>query len=303
VTIRSSASPHGQGHETTFAQVAADRLGVDVSSVSMEFGDSALVPPGTGTFASRSTAMAGSAIVKAIEALEEKAGGAGVRELAAQSEDGLRATARFESDLVFASGAYAAVVEIERMTGRWRVLRLAAVDDAGTIVNPLLAEGQVIGATAQGLGECLVEEALFDEIGQPTGASFLDYSLLTAAEMPPVATAFVESPSPLNPLGAKGIGEGGAIGTPAAVGNAVVAAVGRHIDPPFTEEKVWRALHAADSAAPRIAGAPPPGAEAPPAAPRIDLAASAQPIAERAFVVAAIVTAGAAVAWLIRRRR
>ena len=106
------------------------------------------------------------------------------------------------------------------------MLRIAAVDDAGTIVNPLLAEGQVLGGTAQGLGECLFEEALYDEEGQFTSASFLDYSLMTAAEMPPVATAFVESPSPLNPLGAKGIGEGGAIGTPAAVGNAVAAALG-----------------------------------------------------------------------------
>ncbi len=139
---------------------------------------------------------------------------------------GDQASARFESDLVFSSGAYAAVVEIERSTGRLRVLRLAAVDDAGTIVNPLLAEGQVIGGTAQGLGECLVEEAAYDEEGNPTFASFVGYSLLTAAEMPPVETAFVESPSPLNPLGAKGIGEGGAIGTPAAVANAVADALG-----------------------------------------------------------------------------
>ena len=146
VTIRSSASPHGQGHATTFAQIAAERLGIDVSAVTMEFGDSALVPAGTGTFASRSVAMAGSAIVRAIEDLEA-------------SEDGRHGSARFESPLVFASGAYAAVVEIERATGRLRVLRIAAVDDAGTIVNPLLAEGQVLGGTAQGLGECLFEEA------------------------------------------------------------------------------------------------------------------------------------------------
>jgi aerobic carbon-monoxide dehydrogenase large subunit len=281
VTIRSSASPHGQGHATTFAQIAAERLGVDVSSVTMEFGDSALVPPGTGTFASRSTAMAGSAIVRAVEALQEQAGdgGLGGREL--------RASARFESDLVFAAGAYAAVVEVERTTGRLRVLRIAAVDDAGTIVNPLLAEGQVIGGTAQGLGECLTEEALFDEIGQPTGASYLDYSLLTAAEMPPIATDFVESPSPLNPLGAKGIGEGGAIGTPAAVGNAVAAAVGRNVDPPYTEEKLWRALQRPQGVA----------------APQVDLAASAQPIAERALLVTAVLAAGAAAVWLARRRR
>jgi carbon-monoxide dehydrogenase large subunit len=123
------------------------------------------------------------------------------------------------------------------------VRRIAAVDDAGRIVNPLLAEGQVIGGIAQGLGECLLEEATYDEHGQPTAANLADYSLLTAAELPPIEMAFVESPSPLNPLGAKGIGEGGAIGTPAAVGNAVADALGgRNVDPPFTEEKLWRAL-------------------------------------------------------------
>ena len=128
------------------------------------------------------------------------------------------------------------------------MLRLAAVDDAGTIVNPLLAEGQVVGGSAQGLGQCLVEEAVYDEEGNPTFASFVGYSLLTAAEMPPVDTAFVESPSPLNPLGAKGIGEGGAIGTPAAVANAVADALGgARVDPPFTDAKLWRALREAGS--------------------------------------------------------
>ena len=163
-------------------------------------------------------------------------------ELAAAAP-GLEAEARFESDLVFSSGAYHADVEIERATGQLSIKRVVAVDDAGTIVNPLLAEGQVLGGTAQGLGQCLVEEVLYNEEGQPTTASFAHYSLLTAAEMPPIATAFVESPTPLNPLGAKGIGEGGAIGTPAAVGNAVADALGgRRLDPPFTEEKLWLAM-------------------------------------------------------------
>jgi carbon-monoxide dehydrogenase large subunit len=142
----------------------------------------------------------------------------------------------------FSSGAYAAVVEIERASGRLRVLRLAAVDDAGTIVNPLLAEGQVIGGAVQGLGASLVEEMVHDEIGQPRTASFADYSLITSAEVPPIATAFVETPSPLNPLGAKGIGEGGAIGTPAALASAIADALGgRRLDPPFTADKLWRA--------------------------------------------------------------
>jgi carbon-monoxide dehydrogenase large subunit len=251
--VRSGSSPHGQGHETTFAQLAADRLGIGLEDVELCFGDSKEVPRGVGTFASRSVAMGGSAVVQAVDALKEKceAVAAGrtmsLRELA-ETEPGIRASARFESDLVFSSGAYAAVVEIERATGRLRVLRLAAVDDAGKIVNPLLAEGQVIGGTAQGLGQCLVEEALYDEEGNPTFASFVGYSLLTAAEMPAVDTAFVESPSPLNPLGAKGIGEGGAIGTPAAVANAVADALGGvRVDPPFTDAKLWRALREAGS--------------------------------------------------------
>jgi len=248
VLVRSGSSPHGQGHDTTFAQLAAERLGIGLDDVELRFGDSQEVPRGVGTFASRSVAMGGSAVVQAVDALKEKilavTGGRSMslREVA-EADPGIRASARFESELVFSSGAYGAVVEIERSTGRLRVLRLAAVDDAGTIVNPLLAEGQVIGGTAQGLGQCLVEEAVYDEEGNPTFASFVGYSLLTAAEMPPVVAEFVETPSPLNPLGAKGIGEGGAIGTPGAVANAVADALGgRRVDPPFTEEKLWLAL-------------------------------------------------------------
>jgi carbon-monoxide dehydrogenase large subunit len=248
--VRSGSSPHGQGHDTTFAQIAADRFGVGVEDVELRFGDSREVPRGVGTFASRSVAMGGSAVVQAVDALKESCdavaerlgGGASLREVA-DAEPGLRASARFESDLVFSSGAYGAVVEIERATGTLRVLRLVAVDDAGTIVNPLLAEGQVIGGSAQGLGECLVEEASYDDEGNPTFASFVGYSLLTAAEMPELVTEFVETPSPLNPLGAKGIGEGGAIGTPPAVANAVADALGgTRLDPPFSEDKLWRAL-------------------------------------------------------------
>jgi aerobic carbon-monoxide dehydrogenase large subunit len=251
--VRSGSCPHGQGHDTTFAQLAAERLGVALEDVELRFGDSAEVPRGIGTFASRSVAMGGSAVVQAVDALKarcdavaERLGGKVSLRDVAEAEPGLRASARFESELVFSSGAYGAVVEIERATGRLRVLRLVAVDDAGTIVNPLLAEGQVIGGAAQGLGECLVEEAAYDEEGNPTFASFVGYSLLTAAEMPPVTTEFVESPSPLNPLGAKGIGEGGAIGTPGAVANAVADALGGvRVALPFTEEKLWSALREA----------------------------------------------------------
>jgi carbon-monoxide dehydrogenase large subunit len=283
IVIRSSSSPHGQGHETTFAQIAADRLGVPMDDIVLRFGDSAVVPRGVGTFASRSTAMGGSAIVLALDRIvarartvaahlleaEEEAvsweggrfsapgGGAlSLREVAAAAyvpaklppgaDVGLHASARFSSPLVFSSGAYVASVEIERETGILRILHLAAVDDGGTVVNPLLAHGQVLGGIAQGLGECLSEEAVHDEEGQLTTATFAGYSLLTAAEMPPLAIGVVETPSPHNPLGAKGLGEGGAIGSLAAVANAVADALGgRHVDPPYTEDKLWPALQEA----------------------------------------------------------
>jgi carbon-monoxide dehydrogenase large subunit len=232
VVVRTGSSPHGQGHETTFAQIVADELGIDPAAVEILWGDSGEVPPGVGTFASRSVAMGGSALVMA------------ARELAASG--GREASVRFESGLVFASGAYLALVEIDPGTGRLHVRSVAAVDDSGRIVNPLLAEGQVLGATVQGLGQCLVEEAVHDEEGQPRTSSFADYSLLTAAEVPAIESRFVETQSPLNPLGSKGIGEGGAIATPAAVANAVADALApfgvRHVDPPFSEAKLWRLL-------------------------------------------------------------
>ena len=246
VVVRTGSSPHGQGHETTFAQIAADELGLAPEEVAVRWGDTEEVPPGIGTFASRSVAMGGAAVVQACREVRAAAGEAGLREAAAEA-GGLSAEARFESPLVFSSGAYAAAVEVERATGRLHVLRLVAVDDPGRVVNPLLAEGQVLGAVAQGLGECLVEEVVYDEEGQPRTASFADYKLLTAAEIPPVATAFLETPSPHNPLGAKGVGEAGAIGTPAAVANAVADALAAEglpgLDPPFTEEGLWQALN------------------------------------------------------------
>jgi aerobic carbon-monoxide dehydrogenase large subunit len=247
VVVRTGSSPHGQGHETTFAQIAADELGADPGAVEVIWGDSGEVPPGVGTFASRSVAMGGSAVAVAARKLVARAQEAGVSVAAlAAAEGGCGASARFSSGLVFASGAYLATIEVDRATGRLEVLSLAAVDDSGRIVNPLLAEGQVLGATIQGLGECLVEEAIHDEEGQLRTASFADYSLLTAAELPAIESRFVETPSPANPLGAKGIGEGGAIATPAAVANAVADALApfgvRHVDAPFTAAKLWRLL-------------------------------------------------------------
>jgi carbon-monoxide dehydrogenase large subunit len=286
VVIRSGSSPHGQGHETTFAQIAADRLGVPMDDIVLRFGDSAVVPRGIGTFASRSVAMGGSAIVLALDKVIARArplaahllgageddvvfeardggrfagpdGSVALREVAALAyqpmklpkgvEVGLHGAARFRSPQVFSSGAYAASVEIDRETGILRVLHLVGVDDGGTVVNPLLAHGQVVGGIAQGLGEVLVEEAVHDETGQLRTASFADYSLLTAAEMPPLSIGVVETPTPHNPLGAKGLGEGGAIGSLPAVANAVADALGGvHVDPPYTDEKLWNVLMGRD---------------------------------------------------------
>jgi carbon-monoxide dehydrogenase large subunit len=220
------STPSGQGHHTLFAQIAAQRLGVPMARVRVVTGDTSSPSAGVGSFASRSTVMGGSAVAAACDDL--LAGGSG--------------EARFESEQVFTSGAYVAVVEIARATGLVRVRRLICVDDAGRIVNPLLAEGQVVGGAVQGLGAVLTEEQAYDAAGVPL-TSLLDYPLLTAAEIPRFDTAFVETPSPLNPLGVKGVGEGGAIGAPAAVANAVANALGGTLlDPPFTPEKVWRAL-------------------------------------------------------------
>ena len=223
VVVSSGSQPQGQGHATTFAQIAADELGVPIERVEVRFGEIA----GMGTFASRSTAMGGSAVKLACA--EVKAGAT-------------EGSARFESPIVFSSGCYAATVEIERATGRWRVLQLVAVDDPGTVVNPLLAEGQVIGGSVQGLGECVSEVAEWDADGRPLTLSLERYHPLAAADVPHVETAFLATPSPLNPLGAKGIGEGGSIGALASVSNAIAAAVGRHLTPPFTAEKLWEAL-------------------------------------------------------------
>ncbi|MBE2317133.1 xanthine dehydrogenase family protein molybdopterin-binding subunit [Solirubrobacter sp. CPCC 204708] len=226
VVVRAGSVPSGQGHETLFAQLAAERLGVDPAMVRVITGDSDALAQGVGSFASRTATMGGNAVVAAADDL--LAGGPGV--------------ARFESDQVFTSGAYAAVVEVVRATGEVRLRRLVAVDDAGRILHPRLAEGQVIGGAVQGLGAMLSEEVVHDASGQPVSASLLDYALPTAAEIPEFATAFVESPSPLNPLGVKGIGESGTIGAPPAIANALAAAIGRHLDPPYTAQRVWEAL-------------------------------------------------------------
>ncbi len=294
VVAQLGSSPHGQGHETTFAQIAADALGIAPESIEVRHGDSAEVPEGMGTYGSRSVAIGGSALVRAAEAVKEKARliaahllevapedlvweagrihvagtparGMGLEEVAQAAVDpdrlppglppGLEATSRFSlPGLLFPFGAYAAVVEVDRETGEVKVLRLATVDDAGTLVNPRLAEGQVHGGIAQGLAATLWEEVVHGDDGQPVTTSFLTYDIPTAAEVAvELEGRFQATPSPFNPLGAKGIGESGAIGAPAAVANAVVDALAplgiEHVDPPYTPERLWRLIRAADGEA------------------------------------------------------
>jgi carbon-monoxide dehydrogenase large subunit len=281
VLVRTGSTPHGQGHATTFAQIAAEALRVDPEQVRVEAGDTRTVPQGMGSYASRSVSTGGSAVYLAAQEVGRKAarvaaalfgadpqevrladggllvapggrsvtlaGAAAASRLLAGDEAGLDAQVRFElPGPVFPFGAYAAVVEVDRQTGRLAVERLVGVDDGGTIVNPLLAKGQVVGSAVQGVGESLFEEAVYDETGQLASGSFTVYGVPTAVEAPKVEGEFVETPSPFTPLGTKGLGESGAIAVPAAIANAVADALAplgvRHLDPPYTPEKLWRVL-------------------------------------------------------------
>jgi aerobic carbon-monoxide dehydrogenase large subunit len=239
VVCRTGSSTHGQGHETTFAQIVAEELRVEPASVEVRWGDSAEIPAGVGTFASRSVTVGGSALLLAARDVRAR--------LDAGASLPLTADARFElPGPAFSFGAYVAVVEIERETGQVRLNRIAAVDDCGRVVNPLLAEGQVLGATVQAIGECLYEQVGYDERGQPLAVNLYDYHLPTAFSVPEIESELRQTPSPLNPLGAKGVGEGGSIGAPAAIANAVADALSplgiTHLDPPFTPARVWAAI-------------------------------------------------------------
>ncbi|MDR7482053.1 MAG: xanthine dehydrogenase family protein molybdopterin-binding subunit [Armatimonadota bacterium] len=286
VVVRTGSAAHGQGHETVFAQIAAEALGLEPGQVAVRQGDSAAVPRGIGTFGSRSTTTGGSAVLLSARKIREKASVIAAHLLEAAAEDiewsdgalhvrgipsrtvpwthvaaaaydptklpaglepGLHAVTYFAlQGPVFPYGVYAAVVEIDRETGEVRILRFVAVDDAGRLVNPLLAEGQVIGSTVQGLGQTLLEEVVYDQAGQLQTSTFADYAMPRATHVPAIISAFLETPSPLNPLGAKGIGESGTIGTLPAVANAVADALRplgiRHVDVPFTPPRLWKLI-------------------------------------------------------------
>jgi carbon-monoxide dehydrogenase large subunit len=230
VVCLTGSSPHGQGHETTFAQIVADELGVDPASIEVRYGDSFEIPDGTGTFGSRSVAAGGSALLLAARELKENPGQT-------------RADVRFElPGPVFSFGAYVAGVNVDRTTGEVEIVKLVGVDDCGRVINPLLAEGQVVGAMVQAVGECLHEYVGYDDYGTPLAVNLYDYHLPTSQTVPPIESALRETPSPFNPLGAKGVGEGGSIGTPAAVANALADALGFHVELPYTPSRIWNVL-------------------------------------------------------------
>jgi len=250
VTVAVGTSAHGQGHETAFAQLAADLLGVDYADVTVVFGDTGTTPFGYGTFGSRSAVAGGTAVFNACQAALEAArrvdAPMSLTEAAARL-GGITATASSGAPPeTYASGSYGCVVSVDPDTGRVRLLRVIAVDDCGVVINPLLVEGQVHGAIAQGVGQALYEHVRYDSDGQPMSASLMDYAVPFAASLPAIESYLLSTPSPVNPLGVKGMGESGTIGVTPAVVNAVMDALRpygvRHLDMPLTPEKIWTAI-------------------------------------------------------------
>ncbi len=287
-TVLTGTTPHGQGHETAWAQIVAGTLGVPFDSVRVVHSDTAAVPRGKGTGGSRSLQIGGSAVLRAGEEVVEQArrvaghlleaapedvvqfddgrfGVAGApdtglswadlaRAVEAGLPEGMPAALAAGADFrqqgnTFPFGAHVSVVDVDVETGQVSPIRHVAVDDCGRILNPMLVDGQVHGGIGQGLAQALYEEVGYDEDGNPTTASLLTYAMPSAADLPSFEAAHTETPTPLNPLGAKGIGESATIGSTPAVQNAVVDAVAhlgvRHIDLPLTPERVWRAIRAA----------------------------------------------------------
>jgi len=286
ITAFTGSSAHGQGHETTFAQILADRLAVDPERITIRHGDTAEIATGVGTFGSRSVALGGGALAHAADALVARARRLAAQLLEAHADDVRLAGGRFavagvpdrsvgwadvaaaagrqappgetaglEAEHVLApphevwsGGAVVALVSVERETGVVRLERLVWIDDAGTIVNPLLADGQLDGSLAQAWGQIALEGLRFDADGQLLTGTLMDYAVPRADDVPRAEIHHAHSPTPRNPLGAKGLGEAGNIGVPPAVVNAVVDALSplgvRHLDMPLTAEAVWRAMRA-----------------------------------------------------------
>jgi len=283
VTVGTTAS--GQGHETAFAQLASQLLNVSMDSIRVVQSDTGVVARGYGSSGSRSLQIGGSAVRGACLSLIEKATREAARRLEAGVEDIVRfddgrfgvtgvpttaltwtelaaeaalvAEADFEQDdQTFPFGCHIAVVEVDVETGEARLVRHIAVDDCGTVLNQMLVEGQIHGGVAQGVAQALYEEFVYDAEGNPRTTSLIDYTIPTIGEIPQIETVHMETPTPLNPLGAKGIGESGTIGSTPAVQNAVIDAVShlgvRHIDMPMHPMRVWEAIQAAGGVSGRV---------------------------------------------------
>jgi carbon-monoxide dehydrogenase large subunit len=278
-TILTGTSPHGQGHETVWAMLASEELGIPIDKITVKWGDTDLIPEGGGTGGSRSLQQGGAAVRQASLELIEVARKRAADKLEVSANDlvfdvshsqfavagdpdaavplaGLAETERLFVRSVFSApgptfpfGAHVAVVEVDTGTGKVTLRQVITVDDAGTVVNPLLAEGQRHGGIAQGAAQAFLEEVVYDGDGNLLTATFADYPFLSATEVPSFQLADMATPTPYNPLGAKGIGEAGTIGSTPAVQSAVVDAVShlgvRHIDMPTSPQRVWRALQAA----------------------------------------------------------
>ncbi|MEY2569939.1 MAG: aerobic carbon-monoxide dehydrogenase large subunit [Acidimicrobiaceae bacterium] len=285
-TVYTGSSPHGQGHATAFAMIVQDTTGIPMDRIDLVWGDTDQVERGGGTMGSRSLQLGGSAVLGATEAVVDEARSLAAELLEANPDDvvldvglgrfhvagtptvsrswaevatsaaerdpnvgGLRAAFDFTAEsTTFPFGAHVAVVEVDTETGQVVVRRIITCDDAGRILNPLLVEGQRHGGIAQGVAQALMEEVRYDEDGNPVTANFADYAIISAAELPSFELVAMETPTSVNPLGAKGIGESGTIGSTPAVQSAVCDALAhlgvRHIDIPCTPEKVWRAINA-----------------------------------------------------------
>jgi len=285
VTVATGISPHGQGQETTFAQIVADALGVSMDDVVVVHGDTARTPAGRGTMGSRGLVVGGSALVLGLNRITEKINTIVAHQLEAAVEDvvfeegkfgvrgapegalnlkaiakiayggalppeigtGLEVTDFFAPPgTTFPFGADIVVVEVLADTGEVKILRYVAVDDCGKVISPLLVDGQVHGGLAHGIGQALWEAVVYDDDGQLVTGSLMDYAIPRAQDFPMFETARTETPSPLNPLGAKGIGELATIGSTPAIVNAVVDALRpfgvTHPDMPLRPQRIWQAI-------------------------------------------------------------
>jgi aerobic carbon-monoxide dehydrogenase large subunit len=283
--VYTGTSPHGQGHDTAWSMLASEQTGIPMDKITLIWGDTDLTPVGGGTMGSRSLQQGGSAVFEGAGILADKAKELAARLLeadvadivldkdagafhvagtpslsktwadlavAAKSDGGLNVSHTFEAgSATFPFGSHVAVVEVDIETGQTRLIRHVACDDAGTMLNPMLLEGQVHGGVAQGAAQALLEEVRYDLDGNPITSNLADYAMISAAELPSVERIPMETATFVNPLGAKGIGESGTIGSTPAIQSAVVDAVAhlgvRHIDMPATAERVWQAIAAAQN--------------------------------------------------------